>query len=394
MAFSKECGGSLLWMVPTSPLDTAAAFSSAVLRRTAAPLQELAEDAASALEELLGLPAASIGGVFDSRTSGSSSSGSRVLSVYTALSELAEGSDGSSGTEKTGSALRVLLPATVYLLAAPSLSAMGPAAVMLCGVSVPTKVLYGTVSLVMAVTAYSVLNRHPEELERSMHRRGALALVACSGLHLAFTLMADSQLPAPLSKLAYPEVAMHFLEDFIASPLLILNLGYLAGQKPRQMVPCICYNLIATSGALGAAVSPDELQRALFLITNACFTGMASSCIGSLPGQAATLGNFNRLRVQVSGDLMIFSWTLYPVVQGLGLLSILNVPGQLRLFAGLDVLSKLGACHIMFRNREAIVNASRYLAASGADAAAEGPQARQEPQEPQSEPPPQGQACY
>lgn len=373
MALSKESDrGDTSWqntlnVVFSTISASAESTARASAQRLAAPFIELAEDVSDSAAQLV-LPRRKEVQVLGNYVF---EVGSRRL---VAFSELAE------DTGITGS--QALAPAMMLCLAAPNVSP----AVFLCSFAVPTKMVYCGVSVVMAVGAWCVWGQHPDGADRTVQRRGAVALLTCSGLHLAMAVAGS--IPAPLaSYCVHPEIVVHYLEDYVMSPMLIMNLGYLTGLNSKQMLPCIAYSLVSTTASIGAAIVPTQLQGLAMMASGLCFMGMAATTVNQLPQKAAMISTRNQLRTQVAGDLMVFGWTLYPLVQGLGLLNAVSIQGQMNTFALLDVLTKLGATHIMLRSRHALQSASEVFGEvedAAADATREEPFSEPQPQRRQS----------
>jgi len=283
----------------------------------------------------------------------------------------------------------LLLPITLSLLSGPSASA-----VWLCGLSFPTKVVCGSVAVIMAVGARSMWGREPLEADRTMQGRCALALCASSGLHLLMAVAGG--VPSPLAAYAFqPEVAAHFVQDLVVGPMLILNLGHLVGVGPRSMMPCVALNVASTCGAIGAAAAHAYLDRMTCGIVSLASMGCTAYLVSKLSAEPTSFSSLNTKRCQVAGDLLMFSWTLSPLVQLLGIHGALGVPQQLHVFAVIDVVTKIGTCHLLLRSPSALRNATEHfqaepLAPSASTARRTCAQARQELVEPCSEPLPRG----
>jgi len=251
----------------------------------------------------------------------------------------------------------LLLPITLSLLSGPSASA-----VWLSGLSVPTKVMYGSVAVIMAVGAWSMRGREPLEPDRTMQDRCALALCASSGLHLVMAV--TGAVPGPLATYAcQPEVAAHFVQDLVAGPMMILNVGHLVGMGPRRMMPCIGLNIASTCAAIGAAAAHTYLHcLACGMVSMGSMT-CAWYMINWLPAKATSFSNVNTTRCRVAGDMLIFSWMVSPLVQLLGITELLSVPQQLHVFAVMDVISKIGTCQLLLRSPAAIRSAAQHFEA-------------------------------
>merc|ERR1719361_3023265 len=107
--------------------------------------------------------------------------------------------------------------------------------------------------LLLALGAQQMWGRHPNETDRTVQRRCGLALMAGSTLHLTlFTIGAG---PDALGQyVAHPEIAAHFLEDLVALPVFVLNLGHLAGVDRWGTRRCVVCIVLSAAGILGTAV--------------------------------------------------------------------------------------------------------------------------------------------
>mmetsp|Transcript_55029 Transcript_55029/g.128128 ORF Transcript_55029/g.128128 Transcript_55029/m.128128 type:complete len:388 (+) Transcript_55029:59-1222(+) len=339
---------------------------SALGGRVRAPLEELWEDAMETVSDLKG-----------------------VTLPREALTELAQ----ATGAGSTHRAL--VVPVAISVLAAPQVHT----AVVIAGVSFSTKFIYTFVSFIMAVASHSMSLRHPDEPDRTVQRRSALALGFCAGTHM-LALIAQ-QLPSASLQLLLESMGIdlellsgakglvfcHFLEDFVVQPILIMNLGYLSGQSPRRMIPCIAWSLLSTFCSSGACLTTTSPHGMILVLLGFSSLGLAAQAVGQLPGHAQSVHTVNKQRSQIAGDLLVFTWTLYPTVQALGFVGSLTPQQQLHLFALLDMLLKVGVCHIMLRARAALRNAARHFEqkqAAPSVAGSQEPCSEPDPREPEA----------
>jgi len=217
--------------------------------------------------------------------------------------------------------------------------------------------LQGCASAILIAGGYSMLQRHPEEVNRVLQRQSFIALAVCSALHAGIGLVGY----VPLSFLHVPQnlVALHFVEDFVAVPMLLLNLGFLTG-KPTSMLPNISYSVLSTAGAMGFSLAPEEYMRMVCGGVSICCWALNVNRIMQLPPKATAISASNHFRCGVIVDLMVVSWSLYPMTQWLGFVGVLSPQGQLNVLALLDLLGKLGVSHIMLRSKSVLQYAARY----------------------------------
>lgn len=210
-------------------------------------------------------------------------------------------------------------------------------------------------------------HRHPEDVAcREVQHVCAAVLAVSATAHLAMLVMngpAGMQILtdgfAPFAvNFAHPSLAARYLQDLIVSPLLLVNLGFLAGCQRHEMLPTICMSLLGSAGGICAALAPSGTQQWMFLgMSAAAVSAAAIDITQRLPRHAGHVSPRNEVRCRISADLLAFGWSLYPVVQGLGIAHAIGEPTELVWLALLDIFSKLGVCHVLSKERFAIQNA-------------------------------------
>jgi len=245
---------------------------------------------------------------------------------------------------------------------AASVAAGGKALLVLCGLSAHTKGLYALLGFAMAGGAASMWNRHSEEEgDRTLQWRSATALMCSSVVH--FALAMGCGIPPSISThVAHPEVFARFLPDVFIVPVMILNIGYLAGRKADQMLPTMGFGLLSAVSLAAAAAAANEEALPLLATGVACMCKAAFDINRVLPVTAGSLSAVNKLRTQISADLMVFAWLGYPLVEGLGMTNCISLPVELHAYVALDLLGKLGVSHIVLRSHDAYMNAQRAVA--------------------------------
>lgn len=244
-------------------------------------------------------------------------------------------------------------PLAICMATAPSASLVlgGKIAVSLCGLSLHTKAVYAVLGAVMAGGTIHLWRRYPTEADRTVPRRSAVALAICGSFHL---LMASGYgLPSSLTAhLANPELVQHFLADVFVMPLVVANVGYLAGQRAENMRSTLLFTTAATLSFAGAAAATSHSLPMLAL--GALTLGKVSYDLDNvLPIRARLISEENKTRVKIITDLLVVSWSGGAMVEGLGLLGSMSLTTQLHTLAVLDALSKLGTCHLMLNPRGA-----------------------------------------
>eukprot|EP00928_Gymnodinium_smaydae_P081002 TRINITY_DN6458_c0_g1_i2.p1 TRINITY_DN6458_c0_g1~~TRINITY_DN6458_c0_g1_i2.p1 ORF type:complete len:370 (-),score=34.93 TRINITY_DN6458_c0_g1_i2:92-1201(-) len=254
-------------------------------------------------------------------------------------------------------------PVAILLLGGPSLSPL----LVVSSFGLPTKTMFATVSVVSSALAFSCWLRFPEEKERRVQNRSALCLFLCSAFQLG--MLALDAKPVILQSCfaslgihpASTSIALHCIQDFICNPLLIVNLGYIAGRSSSEMLPCIACTSMCTLFAGLSALSSNTMPQAAFLSGGVFFLSASARTIQSLHEEIDHVKAANLLRSDLVGDLMVFGWSLYLVVQGLGVAQIIGVPMQFHAFGLLDVFTKAGCSHIMLRSRKILRDAHQAV---------------------------------
>jgi len=250
---------------------------------------------------------------------------------------------------------REFLPLVLTIMVAPSLTP-----ITLCGLVIPTKLVYGTVGFFMTAAAMTMKSKHPELRDRTVPWRASGALLTSSTWHLV--LMYFGGVPDPLAlHAAYPAIAAHYVQDFVFSPLVILNLGYMAGVKGSDLKLPIAGSICGAGCAFAAAVAPTASLRCGFFLAEVCSLAIAGRSLSSLTTHAQKISVPNKVRTQLTTDFFLFSWTLYPVCQALGLLGSISVPTQVQAMALIDILTKCGTCHLMLKSEFVLARADQFF---------------------------------
>ena len=246
------------------------------------------------------------------------------------------------------------------LLATPSPLA---SVLSLAGVALTTQMSCVVVGVVMTYGAISICKRHPEMTNRTIQRRSALIRVtaaACLGAILVFSNHPNAWVAAHV---AQPEIAIHFMKELLLTPLIVLNLGYVAGRNFKEMLPTMCFVTTGAGGALGVAILTDPLWQVASLSVSAVSLFLAARHISQdLPRYAHSVSPVNKMRCRISADLLVYTWTLCAIWQGLGIIGSVTPSHQVLFFTMLDLLSKMGVSHILLYTRVAVQNADDFFA--------------------------------
>jgi len=182
-----------------------------------------------------------------------------------------------------------------------------------------------------------------------------------------------------LDLVADPDLVLHWLPDLVTVPLVILNVGRIAGRGPSTMVPCLFPAVLSTAAAIGSAAATVPLHQWSCLLGSAGFMLTTVTLLADLPQEAGQISAQNRRRALIGSDLLSFTWSGLPLIQALGLAGAISTGMELKLLTAIDCLMVVGTSHIVMRSNLAIQSAAEHF---------EKELRTQRREEPQSEPPP------
>lgn len=226
------------------------------------------------------------------------------------------------------------------------------------GFDLPTKgVVVGSV-LLYGAGMWLLSARHPETQCRTMQTTAAAtAFVAMLG-EIGLLYLNHFGVPEEVVlHVAKPILAAKLLPCVVCLPLVLGNVGYISGKPMNKMKTCMSLGILGSVGSIGACVANTFQHQCLLLLGSAGFTLTAVTLLGELPNEAALLSNLNKQRSMVSADLLSFAWTGIPLVQGLGVLHIVNENLELKLLELLLATMFLGTHHIALRSSMAVEKA-------------------------------------
>lgn len=225
------------------------------------------------------------------------------------------------------------------------------------------RMLHAGVSLVMGLLSFDCYNKYPEDSARSMQQRAALALATCSGLHL---FRAAVGIPGWLrERTPHPQVALHCLGEFVTHPLMIANVGQLAGICPRVLLHCIGSMMFSTGCFLGAGVVSGRRRQLACLTLGCVVMRNAMRAIRRLPKAALRISKQNFIRCRTTGDQMLLGWSVCPFFQALGVLIPLKEDSVAGVLALTDLFIKSAVMHLTLQSRSAVRLSAHYLNSRG-----------------------------
>jgi len=245
---------------------------------------------------------------------------------------------------------------------------VGPAStVVLAGFVVPSAVIvHGFTAVIFTVGALSFLRRFERqetEWTRGPATRGAMVCFTAAGLqlaHLAFAL--HGGYPAWLVQhVANPDLLIHYLGDLISIPLLEANLCCLVGANYSEAAPAMALSTLTTCGNIASVILQNPVYQA------ACFGGsvvgiaLTGYSLKPLVDKGQTIEALNSIRAGMSRDMLIFTWSVFPLTQGLVALGTLTPATDVYLLGLVDLLNKMGVSHLMLRSPKALQSSYQAL---------------------------------
>lgn len=233
-----------------------------------------------------------------------------------------------------------------------------PPGIVLSGFAITTKASHIITAVGLAAGACKIYQRWPDHADRTIQVRSAVLLLV-SAAYNAFVGIWG--LPPILGEyVARPDSVARFITELVAQPLLIANLDYLGGRKQVQMSSAIL--AIAGYAACTGALAIHDLGKGLALLGLGTCT-LATAWADITPGllKTATLvSSTNRARAQVSVDLLLFTWMMYPLADLACLLGATSAELNIYILEFLDVLQKLGLSHILLKSEYALKRSCSY----------------------------------
>jgi len=318
-------------------------------------LQELHEDLLSSVKSCLvhclrggtyGIVSASVSRV-------------RRSAVCDAFVELAD--DAAELAKDTGLDRSQLVFPAMLMFAPPM---MPHPALVLAGFSVPpAAMIHGAVACVFVAGAWSFCTRWPASSGAKMpSQTGAVVCLSAAAIQLLHLWFGLHGYPTWITDyVSNPYEALHYLGDFIAMPLLQLNLAYLSGCSLGELLPALLLSSLTTMSTVGSTALPSAVARATCLGTSVIGIAMSAVLLQPIIDKSVDLSADNKVRARVSGDLLIFTWTLFPLAQGLEMTGSLPSEAVEIIFVGLDTINKMGVSHIMLKNASALESSHRFL---------------------------------
>jgi len=224
--------------------------------------------------------------------------------------------------------------------------AMGPTIwpVLICGSGVPLKFFYLLTSGVLAWSALKNYTAWPNQEERGVQEKAALAMLTSSSLHLGLVCFG---VPSIIDhNFISGELVLQYCVELVANPLLILNVRHIAGTDEHIAMSMVA-NAAGSSLMILASMhaAPWHLQMALFSAGAFCLAE-ASRELNTVPYKAVQPRAPGDPRPSQSlTDLMILSWVARAGLEGLALTKVVGPSEVACVILFIDFLSKLATCN-------------------------------------------------
>lgn len=231
----------------------------------------------------------------------------------------------------------------------------------LCNLDMPTQVVVGAGALIYCMGFVVLHSRYPDMGGKTMQRNAArtclLALLGnISVLDIDF-FGAPEFLKHVVELSAQPILALTLLPCVVCVPLAMANVGYISGKTVGQIKTCMSLGVLSSVGSIGACVARDFSHQGLMLLGSTGFTLAAVTLLGDLQNEAGVLSALNKRRSMVSADLLSFTLTCIPIVQGLGVFHIINTNLEIKLLQTITATMLVGTHYITLRSAHAVQKA-------------------------------------
>lgn len=190
-----------------------------------------------------------------------------------------------------------------------------------------------------------------------------LAFGGLPALCAAVGVPAHGAVAVLMDHIVYPDVFLYSVGNVIMYPMILLNVGYLAGAGPSQMVPAITLNLFSSGCMIASSTDLHFMlpgSEPFIVAAILCFFA-STFVMSSLSEGGAQIHNENKNRVSRTIDSTMLFWSIGPFVQAWVLLGYITPEAAHIMFAMIDIPSKLGTQHIMLKSRLAIESAAEHF---------------------------------
>jgi bacteriorhodopsin len=158
-----------------------------------------------------------------------------------------------------------------------------------------------------------------------------------------------------------------YVDWFITTPLLLLDLALLAGLRRDLMAAIMGLDVFMIVTGLIAALSEESIQRwAWYALSCIAMIGIFVILFGQMASVGKSLGGKAAGLYRTLTVLLIILWTIYPILWLLGTegLSLLPLEGEIVVFAIIDVTAKVGFGFILLTSKGALKESGKAAPAT------------------------------
>ena len=156
-----------------------------------------------------------------------------------------------------------------------------------------------------------------------------------------------------------------YIDWLVATPLLLLNLGLVAGLRPTLLAGVMAADIFMILGGLVGNFSTKPSNLVWYIISCGAFIAIVTAILTEFSASASHRNPkvkqlFNKLKLQ-----LIIVWTGYPLIwiigpEGLDLIS----PGwEAFSYTVVDISTKVGFSFVLTKNKQVLVQASSSMMA-------------------------------
>lgn len=254
--------------------------------------------------------------------------------------------------------LPVMVASFIGLLTCPASGSAGTVlASVSAGLSLTSKTALIASGVSLLLGGFGLWDMHKHSPDFHLHR---LVAFACF-----FSGVSDLALLAGLpAGLAWSSMASaHIMKDVLVAPMYVVGVGYLSGLPAcsKEVLPCIVLSVHSVAAYAGAAsVSSSALAWALLIGGTMFLLPVAVELTQNFPRYAMCVSAVNAGRVHEISEAVVFGFSVRPAMQALYMLDFLTDSELLVALVASDAIVKLGAGHMMLKNRLALLSVANH----------------------------------
>lgn len=205
--------------------------------------------------------------------------------------------------------------------------------------------------------AWKMYTRWPAETERTLQLRSSLVCV----------IMAVTQLFVPVlspwtANPATNACITYFLQEAVTLPLIVLNLGFVAGRTAGDMRSATICTAGGFCGLAGTALLHKSAMVPLMTVFSASMLLKAFDTVYyKLPIHASNVSALNKIRIEMASSVFVPLFFLGPMVAGLGSMHIIPLAMMQGSFLTIHLLSKTCTNHLLMNAWDTVQQAAAHM---------------------------------